>query len=178
MGHSRTDHMLYHKVNLGKFKKTEIISNIFSHHKALRLEINYKEKNHKNCQQHKHMEARQYAIKQLMDHQRNQRGNKKIWETNDNVSVRIRNPCVLSSFNCVWIFATLWTPLSLWFSRQEYWSGLPFPSPGDLPDPGIKSSTPVPPALAGRFFTDWAVREALLINVWRPKYSLDLTRKA
>jgi len=36
------------------------------------------------------------------------------------------------------------------FPRQEYWSGLPFPSPGDLPDPGIK---PGPPALAGGFFT-------------------------
>jgi len=36
------------------------------------------------------------------------------------------------------------------FSRQEYWSGLPFPSPGDLPGPGIK---PASPALAGRFFT-------------------------
>ena len=38
------------------------------------------------------------------------------------------------------------------FSRQEYWSGLPFPSPGDLPDPGSKSAPPVSPALAGRFF--------------------------
>ena len=51
--------------------------------------------------------------------------------------------------------AALWTvsqqaPLSTGFSRQEYWSGLPFPSPGDLPDPGIKSSFP---ALAGGFFT-------------------------
>ena len=41
------------------------------------------------------------------------------------------------------LFATLWTvacqaPLSMGFSKQEYWSGLPFPSPGDLPDPGIK----------------------------------------
>ena len=48
----------------------------------------------------------------------------------------------------------LWTEvceiISLGFSRQENWSGLPFPSPGDLPDPGIK---PVSPALAGRFFT-------------------------
>ena len=42
---SRIDHLLDHKVSLGKFMKTEIISNIFSHHKALRLEINYKEKN-------------------------------------------------------------------------------------------------------------------------------------
>ena len=45
--------------------------------------------------------------------------------------------------------ATLWTaayqgPLSMGFSRQEYWSGLPFPSPGNLPEPGIK---PVSPAL-------------------------------
>ena len=41
-------------------------------------------------------------------------------------------------------------PLSMGFSRQEYWSGLPFPSPGDLPHPGIK---PMPLALACRFFT-------------------------
>ena len=41
-------------------------------------------------------------------------------------------------------------PLSMGFSRQEYWSGVPFPSPGNLPDPGIE---PTPPALAGRFFT-------------------------
>ena len=52
-------------------------------------------------------------------------------------------------------FATLWTvalqaPLCMEFPRQEYWNGLPFPSPGDLPNPGIK---PVPPALAGEFFT-------------------------
>ena len=50
---------------------------------------------------------------------------------------------------------TPWTvahqaPLSMGFPRQEYWSGLPFPSPGDLPEPGIES---VSPALAGRFFT-------------------------
>ena len=43
--------------------------------------------------------------------------------------------------------ATLWTvahqaPLSMEFSRQEYWSGLPFPSPGDLPDPGIEPGSP------------------------------------
>ena len=45
------------------------------------------------------------------------------------------------------LFATLWTvahqaPPSMGFSRQEYWSGLPFPSPGDLPDPGIKPRSP------------------------------------
>jgi len=47
----------------------------------------------------------------------------------------------------VQIFATPWTvayqaPLSMGFSRQEYWSGLPFPSPGDLPDPGIEPRSP------------------------------------
>ena len=52
-------------------------------------------------------------------------------------------------------FTTLWTvshqaPLSMEFSRQEYWSGLPVPSPGDLPDSGIK---PGSPALAGGYFT-------------------------
>ena len=38
-------------------------------------------------------------------------------------------------------------PLSMGFSRQEYWSGLPFPSPGDLPDPGIEPMSPASPAL-------------------------------
>ena len=59
--------------------------------------------------------------------------------------------CVLSS---VRLSVTPWSvarqaPLSIGFSRQEYWSGLPFPSPGDLPDPGIK---PPSPALTGGFF--------------------------
>ena len=59
------------------------------------------------------------------------------------------------SFSLAWLFATTWTvahqaSLSIEFSRQEYWNGLPFPSPGDLPDPGIK---PASLALAGRFFT-------------------------
>ena len=50
---------------------------------------------------------------------------------------------VLSCFSCVQLFVTLWTvacqaPLSMGFSRQEHWSGLPFPPPGDLPDPEHK----------------------------------------
>ena len=53
------------------------------------------------------------------------------------------------------LFATPWTvahqaPLSMRLSRQEYWSGLPFPPPGDLPSPGIE---PTSPALTGEFFT-------------------------
>ena len=43
-------------------------------------------------------------------------------------------------------------PLSMGFLRQEYWSGLPFPSPGDLPDLGLKLGSPATPALAGGFF--------------------------
>ena len=48
--------------------------------------------------------------------------------------------CMLSHLSCVQSFETLWTiaPLSVRFSRQEYWSGLPCPSPGDFPNPGIK----------------------------------------
>ena len=59
---------------------------------------------------------------------------------------------------CVQLFATPWmvarqAPLSMEFSRQEYWSRLPFPSPGDLPNPGIKPAFPASPAMACRFFT-------------------------
>ena len=50
--------------------------------------------------------------------------------------------------------------MSMEFSRQEYWSGLPFPSPVDLPDPGIKLVSLVSPALASVFITSWATREA------------------
>ena len=46
-----------------------------------------------------------------------------------------------------------WALLSMGFFRKEYWDGQPFPSPGDLPDPGIKPASPVFPALAGGFFT-------------------------
>ena len=73
--------------------------------------------------------------------------------------------CIPSRFSCVWLFATLWTvvcqaPLFIGFSRQEYWSGLPCPPPGDLPDPGIKPMSLVSPALASRFFTTSATGEA------------------
>ena len=46
------------------------------------------------------------------------------------------------------------------FSRQEYWSGLPRPPPGDLPDSGIETASLTSPAWAGRFFIHWATREA------------------
>ena len=56
------------------------------------------------------------------------------------------------------LFVTLWTailqtPLSVEFSMQKYWSGFPFPFPGDFPNPGIKPVSPASSALAGGFFT-------------------------
>ena len=75
--------------------------------------------------------------------------------------------CVLSHFSRVQLCATPWTvahqaPLSTEFSKQEYWSGLPCPSPGDLPDPGIESTSLISPALAGGFFPTW---ESIYIGV-------------
>ena len=74
--------------------------------------------------------------------------------------------CVLSRFSCFQLFATPWTaarqaPLSMGFSRQEYWSGLLGPPPEDLPDPGIESMPLMTPALAGGFFTTSTTWEAL-----------------
>ena len=54
---------------------------------------------------------------------------------------------------------------SVGFPRQEYWSGLPFPPPGDLPDPGIEPVSLVPPALAGGFFTTVPLGKPLLSRV-------------
>ena len=62
---SRIDHILGHKSNLGKFKKIEIISSIFSKHNAMRLDINYRKK---TVKKYKHMEAEQYTTKQPRDH--------------------------------------------------------------------------------------------------------------
>ena len=71
---------------------------------------------------------------------------------------------LLSSVVCmclvahVQVFATPWTialqaPLSMGFPRQEYWNGLPFPPPGDLPDSGIEPTSPAFPELVGGFFS-------------------------
>ena len=64
------------------------------------------------------------------------------------------NGCILSH---VRLFATPWpvacqAPLSMGFSRKQYWSGLLFPLPGDLPHPGMKPASPASPALPGGFF--------------------------
>ena len=78
---------------------------------------------------------------------------------------------MLSRFSHVQFFATQWTvdhqaPLSMGSSKQEYWSGLPCPPPGDLPNPGIEPPSLTPPALAGKFFTTSATWE---INVVKYK---------
>ena len=72
---------------------------------------------------------------------------------------------MVSHFSCALLFATPWTvasqaPLSMGFSRQEYWSGLPRPPPGDPPNPGIKPTSLTPPALTGVFLTTSATWEA------------------
>ena len=64
------------------------------------------------------------------------------------------------------LFLTPWTvicqaPLSMRFSRQEYWNGLPFPPPGDLPDSGIEMVSPASPILAGGFFYHRAIGKIL-----------------
>ena len=69
------------------------------------------------------------------------------------------------SHSCIQLYVTLCTiahqsPLSLGFSRQEYWTGLPCPPPGDLPNPGIKPTSLPSPALAGGLFTTITTWEA------------------
>jgi len=90
---------------------------------------------------------------------------RKLWKHQNNkrlkleLSVKLKTLCVHAHlFNHVQLFATPWTlahqvPLSMVFPRQEYWSGLPFPPPGDLPNPRMEPESLVSPALAGGFFT-------------------------
>ena len=75
--------------------------------------------------------------------------------------MHVRMRITLVMFDC----AMPWTvahkaPLSTGFFRQEYWSGLPCPPPGDLPDPGIEPGSLMSPELAGEFFTTVSTWEA------------------
>ena len=90
--------------------------------------------------------------------------------------------CVfLSHFSRVRLCATLWTvahraPLSMGFSRQESWSELPFPPPGDLPEPGIEPVSPVSPALAGRLryhCTTWEAQRVgqTVVFPWKSQWT-------
>ena len=94
---------------------------------------------------------------------------------------------MLSLFSCVQLFETLWTvahqsPLSMGFSSQEYWSGLPCPPSGDPPNLGMQPPSLMTPAMAGGFFTTRTIWEAPPICLFfaflsftlgdRPAYSL------
>ena len=94
--------------------------------------------------------------------------------TKDTLPVEVYNslnlwliPSLSHSLCCVLVFATPWTithqaPLSLEFFKHEYQSGLPFPVPRDLPDPGITPISLASPTLTGRFFTTSATWEEFL----------------
>ena len=80
------------------------------------------------------------------------------------------------SLSRVRLVVTQWTvanqtPLSLGFSRQEYWSGLPFPTPGSSPDSGIEGASlvsPASPALAGRFYTTAQAQMYVYLDFMNP----------
>ena len=83
---------------------------------------------------------------------------------------------MLNCFTCVYLFATLWAvahqaPLSMGFSRQEYWSGLPCPPPGELPNAGIEPKSLMSPALAGNFFITNVTWEAPAWTIFISKIS-------
>ena len=82
----------------------------------------------------------------------------------------------MKSLSRVQLFATPWTaayqaPLSMGFSRQEYWSELSFPSPEELPNPGIEPASLISPALSGRFFITTVIPKA---HVKKDKHPLIL----
>ena len=85
------------------------------------------------------------------------------------------------SHSSVQLFMAPWNkalqaPLCMGFSRQDYWSRLPFPAPGDLTDPGIELRSPLSSALAGRFFTTSATWEAHGVpkDKWKSKAETSL----
>ena len=99
-----------------------------------------------------------------------------VFNLNDRDKSLLNTVCMLSCSSHVRLFATLWTithhaPLSIRFSREEYWSGLPCPSPVDLPNPGIKPAPLMSPALAGRFSTTNATWEAKIISFSGKQFS-------
>ena len=86
--------------------------------------------------------------------------------------------CVFSHFSHVWLFATLWLvahqgPLSMGFSRQEYWSGLPFPPPGDLPEPGIEPMSPTSPTQQGdsSLLSHWSSTATSFVKLFKDFHS-------
>ena len=93
--------------------------------------------------------------------------------------------CMLSCFTYVWLFATPWTvarqaPLSMGFSRKENWNGLPYPPPGDLPNPGIEPRSPtlqadsLPAQPPGKPFVFWFISTKLSRRLTKPSAGLVL----
>ena len=85
------------------------------------------------------------------------------------LSFLLIHACILSRYSHVLLFVTLWTvarqtPLSMGFSRPEYWNGLLFPPPGDFSELGIKPASLMSPALASGFFTISTTWEAFKSN--------------
>ena len=85
----------------------------------------------------------------------------------------VKVTCMLRCFSHVRLFVTPWAvdrqcPLSVGFSRQEYWSGLPFPPPGDLPDLGMEPTSLRSSALAGEFFTTSATI-TIIVTLFLPR---------
>ena len=92
------------------------------------------------------------------------------WKTHEPIPDEARH-FLLSHFSHVLLFAILWTvackaPLSMGFSRQECWSWLPCPPPGDLPNPGIKPMSLTSPALAGGFFINSATGKPAMLVIY------------
>ena len=83
--------------------------------------------------------------------------------------------------SCVQLFATYWpvtrqAPLSMGFPRQKYWSRLPFPSPGDLPNPGIESESTVSPALQGDSLSAEPLEKPSIFNTKYQFYPNETTK--
>ena len=76
-----------------------------------------------------------------------------LTEAEDTKKRAVLSRSVMSKTLCDPMHCSPQVPLSMGFSRQEYWNRLPFPPPGKLPDPGVEPECPVTPELAGRFFT-------------------------
>ena len=102
----------------------------------------------------------------------------RVTQASWNVTLLLPSGCA-RSLSCVWLFAIAWTvarqaPLFMGFSRQEYWREVSFPTPRDLPDPGIEFTSLASPALAGRFFTTSATWSATYVSTLSIQAGLDL----
>ena len=81
---------------------------------------------------------------------------------------------MLSCFNCVRLLVTLWTLLSMGFSRQEYWSGLPCPTPGDLLNTGIQSESSYSSCIGREVLHHWATWEPTPTHPKGSRFSLNI----